>query len=71
MTYTATELESTVWGRLADESVREPSDEQIGQIIQEVVAPEMFDHVEFGAKSQGIVWVAMAKALARELEVSR
>lgn len=66
-TSSATELESTVLGRLDDEAISEPSDEQIGQIIQEVVAPELFDHVEFGAKSQGIVWAAMAQALAREL----
>ena len=71
MIYTATELESTVLGRLDDESVREPSDEQIGQIIQEVVAPEMFDRVEFGAKSQNLVWAAMAQALAKELKANR
>jgi hypothetical protein len=67
-TYTAEEIEATVWGRLDEESVREPSDEQVGQIIQQMIAPDMFDKVEFGMNAQAIIWEAMARALARELE---
>lgn len=70
MTYSAAELEATIWGKFEDCSIREPSDAVIGFAIQQVIAPEMFDHVEWDVNTQNIVFEALAKAHHRELEQS-
>jgi len=68
MTYSATELEATIWGKLDECSIREPSDAVIGFVIQQIVAPNLFDHVEWDVNTQNIVIEALAKAHQRELE---
>jgi hypothetical protein len=68
MTYTATELESSIWGKLDECSIREPSDAVIGMAIQHIVAPDLFNHLEWDVNTQNIVFEALAKAHQRELE---
>ena len=68
MTYTASELEATIWGKFEDCSISDPSDAVIGFAIQQTVAPRMFDHVEWDVNTQNIVFEALAKAHQRELE---
>jgi len=69
MTYSAAELEATIWGKFEDCSINDPSDAVIGFAIQQTVAPRMFDHVEWDVNTQNIVFEALAKAHQRALEM--
>lgn len=66
MTYSAAELEATILGMFPEDY--DPSDYQIGQILQGIIAPNLFDNLEWGIKAQETVWTALGVAHRRELE---
>ena len=66
MTYDIQDLDATIMGNFPEDY--EPTDYQVGQILQGIIAPNMFDNLEWGIKSQETVWTALGVAHRRELE---
>ena len=66
MTYSAAELDAAILGMFPEDY--DPTDYQVGQILQGIIAPSMFDNLEWGIKAQEIVWQALGVAHRRELD---